>query len=81
MSHTESVTSRAPSGRMLAEVADLVIDNCGVPGDAILPYRQGAVGATSTVVGAMLLQALSVEVIAELERRGRPARTLTSVNA
>lgn len=81
LAHTESVTSRAPSGRVLADVADLVIDNCGVPGDAILPYRQGTVGATSTVVGAMLLQALSVEVIAELERRGRPAHTLTSLNA
>lgn len=79
--HTESVTSRAPSGRRLADVADLVIDNCGIPGDAILRYREGAVGATSTVIGSMLLQALSVEVVAELERRGRPAEILKSVNA
>ncbi|WP_020575101.1 sugar isomerase domain-containing protein [Actinopolymorpha alba] len=81
LAHSRSVTSRAPSGKRLFEVADLVIDNCGVPGDAVIEHSPHPVGATSTIVGAMLLQALSVEVIGELERRGRPASTLLSLNA
>ena len=81
LTHSRAVTSRAPSGQRLFEVADLVIDNCGVPGDAVLPHQPHPVGATSTVVGAMLLQALSAEVVGELESRGQPAETLLSLNA
>lgn len=78
--HSESVASRAPSGRRLFEVAHVVIDNCGVPGDAILPYDPHPIGPTSTVVGAMLVQALMVEVTIELRRRGVGAPTLLSLN-
>lgn len=81
LAHSNSVTSRAASGKRLFEVADVVIDNCGVPGDAILPRDPVAVGATSTVVGALLAQALSVGIIAEMERRAVPLATLLSLNA
>src|SRR5690606_9781270 len=36
MAHTTSVTSRHPSGKLLYEFADVVIDNCGPLGDAML---------------------------------------------
>ena len=34
--HSDSVTSRHKSGKKLIDIADLVIDNCGVVGDCIL---------------------------------------------
>ncbi|MGM7678654.1 sugar isomerase domain-containing protein [Microbacterium sp. A94] len=81
VNHSRSVTSRAPSGRKLFELAEVVIDNHGVPGDAVVPTPDGMVGATSTAVGALLLQALSVEVTFRLRELGHPAPTYVSLNA
>ncbi|MEU4390490.1 SIS domain-containing protein [Kribbella sp. NPDC023855] len=83
LAHSEAVESRAPGGQRLFEVADVVIDNCGVPGDALIevdgsPERTGA---TSTVVGALLAQALVVEVVTLLAERGHTPDVLRSLNA
>lgn len=83
LAHSETVESRAPGGRRLFEVADVVIDNCGVPGDALIevdgsPERTGS---TSTVVGALLAQALVVEVVTLLAERGHTPDVLRSLNA
>jgi len=81
LAHSQSVTSRAPGGKRLFEVADHVIDNCGVPGDAILAHEPYPVGATSTMVGAMLVQALVVEIVGQMRARGCTLPTLLSLNA
>lgn len=81
LAHSRSVSSRAPGGQRLFEVADHVIDNCGVPGDAILAHEPYPVGATSTMVGAMLVQALVVEIVGQMRARGRTLPTLLSLNA
>ncbi len=61
--HTKAVTPRNATGKRLFEVADLVLDNCGVLGDAILETaKDSMVGPTSTVVGAALLQAIICRV-------------------
>lgn len=65
MAHTQSVPSRVPSGKRLFEEADLVIDNCGVPGDAVLP-GDPPYGATSTVTGALIVQALVSEAVSRM---------------
>jgi len=80
LAHSGSVTSREPRGQRLFEVADIVIDNCGVPGDAILPHRPHPVGPTSTAVGALLLQAVMCEVADELARRGVDVDIYESLN-
>ncbi|WUJ74405.1 SIS domain-containing protein [Kribbella soli] len=82
MAHTTSTTSRAPGGQRLFETADVVIDNCGVPGDALIevPGSPELTGATSTMVGAMLVQALTVEVVARLAERGETPNVLRSQN-
>src|SRR4051794_4867422 len=36
LAHTTSTTTRAPGCPRLFETADVVIDNCGVPGDALI---------------------------------------------
>ncbi|WP_329005120.1 SIS domain-containing protein [Kribbella sp. NBC_00709] len=82
MAHSTSTSSRAPGGQRLFETADVVIDNCGVPGDALIdvdgsPERTGA---TSTMVGAMLVQALTVEIVTRLTARGETPNVLRSLN-
>lgn len=62
LAHSTSVASRAPGGKRLFEVADLVIDNCGVPGDAVLP-GDPPYGATSTAAGALIVQAIVAEAV------------------
>lgn len=53
---------KAPSGRRLFEVADIVIDTCTPVGDAVidLPRVAGPVGPTTTVAGAAIANAMKV---------------------
>lgn len=81
VAHGSSVTSRAPSGERLFEVADVVIDNGGIPGDALMAFEPHPIGPTSTAVGALLLQALMVQVAATLAEAGHEVPTLLSLNA
>lgn len=70
---TSVVYSRSVEGRggvpRLIEVADLVLDIGGVPGDASVELgpRLPAVGPTSSVIGAAVLHGLSVEVATRLQ--------------
>jgi uncharacterized phosphosugar-binding protein len=82
LSHAHSTLAREVAGPRLPEVADIVLDTHGVPGDAIQPIPGLAplVGPTSTVVGAALLQALVVEVVAALVQRGVDPEVLASSN-
>jgi uncharacterized phosphosugar-binding protein len=72
ISHSQSVTSRHPKGYKLMDIADLVIDNCGVPGDAIceIPGVEARVASTSTVVGAALMNSLVAKTAHILHSRG-----------
>jgi uncharacterized phosphosugar-binding protein len=78
----QSLPSRHPRGLRLTDVADLVIDNCGVVGDAAvtIPGVPVPVGATSTVVGAALLNAVVVECVRLLAERGVEPPVLRSAN-
>ena len=63
MQHTQAVTSRNSLNLRLFEVADLVLDNGGVLGDASYQAADGSmVGATSTAVGAAMLQSIVCRV-------------------
>jgi len=72
VAHSQSVESRHPKGYRLMDVADLVIDNCGIPGDAVVKLDQfdQRCGATSTVVGATLMNAAICEAVELLLQRG-----------
>src|SRR4051812_14824727 len=56
-------------GRRLADVCDFAIDNGGVPGDGIVavPGLDWKVGPTSTVIGALVWNALVVETTCRLQ--------------
>jgi uncharacterized phosphosugar-binding protein len=70
--YTTAVTSRHPSGKMMADFAHVVLDNKVDKGDAVLEHKGvpqrfcPASGVTSTA----LLQALMAASIEELVRRG-----------
>ncbi len=57
--HTNAGESRHQSGKRLCEIADTVLDNCGCVGDACIDVAgvEGKICATSTVAGAMILNA------------------------
>jgi uncharacterized phosphosugar-binding protein len=73
LEHSGSVSSRAPSGHRLLDVCDLVIDNCGVMGDAAVPVGNGSgmrVGPTSTLAGVFIANCVTGLAVEELLRRG-----------
>jgi uncharacterized phosphosugar-binding protein len=80
--YSRTLTSRHSSGLHLFEVADLVLDNLGQPGDAGLIFEESGIrsGATSTVVGAAVLNAVVVESIARLEEMGIQPPVFISAN-
>lgn len=70
-----------PGGKKLHEVADYVLDNFGLPGDAITPVTAGVMaGPTSTLIGATLLNLLMLEVIDWLKAGGHNLPILRSQN-
>lgn len=62
LAHTKSVSARTKTKQRLCEVADVVIDNCGQPGDACLEVTGVATKMcpTSSMANAFIVQALSV---------------------
>lgn len=72
VNYSSKVNSRHDSGKRLFEVADVILDNCGVYGDAILEVEglQCKIGPTSTVVGAALLNAVVVECVEIFLQKG-----------
>ncbi len=71
-----------PAGVKLADVADLVLDNQGVPGDALIPVGASGLktGPLSTIAGAFLLNAILTEATCRLEANGAPLPVYISAN-
>jgi uncharacterized phosphosugar-binding protein len=80
--HTVRVAPRHPSGRRLADIADVVLDNGAPYGDALLPLRSAApyVCAVSSVTNALLAQLLVAEVVRRIEAAGQVAPVYRSAN-
>lgn len=79
---SERSTSNHPSGKRLFEVADYVLDNGGIMGDAriALSHRSHKVGPTSTMSGAHLLNLLALEAVGFLEKESLPIPIYRSAN-
>lgn len=82
MDHSTHMTSRAASGKKLYELADIVIDNCGPYGDALLemPNGKGKACSISSLTGALIGQMLTAETIAILFEQGYEPPVLISAN-
>jgi len=64
LKHSQNVTSRHVSGKLLYEVADIVLDNCGCIGDASITFEEFSnIGSTSTCIGTLLLNSMICEAV------------------
>jgi uncharacterized phosphosugar-binding protein len=72
MEYTTSVPPRHKSGKKLYQIADVVLDNCGVLGDATVMVEglPAKVGPTSTIAGAFILTAVTNRVVRLLLESG-----------
>ena len=81
LAHSAGVDSRHPSGRKLADIADVVLDNGAPYGDATLPLPTGgAVGAISSITAALLAQQMAVEVVRRMLDAGEAPPVYLSAN-
>ena len=81
LAHTQQVASRHPSGKKLYELADIVIDNCGPFGDALLELPSGGKACSiSSLTGALIGQMLTAETIGNLIQHGKEPPIYLSAN-
>jgi uncharacterized phosphosugar-binding protein len=61
-----------PSGKKLTDIADIVLDNCGVPGDALVRLEGSGlrVGPLSTIAGAFIWDAVLTEAVWRIDAKG-----------
>lgn len=69
--YSSNSKSRHPSGLRLFEACDIVIDNCGIFGDAALKVEgvEQKTAPTSTITGASIVNAIISETVQEFVNR------------
>lgn len=82
LAYTAGVSSRHPSGKKLADLCDVLIDNCVPYGDAAVAVEGLAqkVGPLSTVTGCAIVNELVVSVVRNLKERGVEPPVFVSAN-
>ena len=82
MDFASKVSSLDPSGKMLYEVCDLVIDICGELGDASVSVEGllQKVAPTSTVAGAFIVNSLVIKICEKLIEKGTEPPIFRSAN-
>ena len=82
LAHSSAVQSRHVSKKKLMDLADLVLDNGGDFGDAATEIMglEPKVGATSTIMGAFIMQVLMMEVMGEYLKEGLEPPVFKSSN-
>ena len=82
LQHAQATTSRHRSGKLLYQLTDLVLDNCGEYGDASLAIadRNVRMGPTSTIAGVFIINAILGEAVEQLAGRGIEIDVYQSAN-
>jgi uncharacterized phosphosugar-binding protein len=83
LANREINKTKHSGGKSLHDIADIVIDNCAPPEDAVVQVQgmKGPVAATSTVTMVTITMALLAEVSTELAKLGKlPKRNFVSPN-
>jgi len=82
LAYSSGVTSTHPTGKRLFEVADLAIDNCGVPGDAAIEVKglDTPFGPTSGIGAAMVCWCICAQVVERLLALGHKPHLFKSAN-
>lgn len=81
--HSTKTSSRHASGKKLMDLADIVIDNCGVEGDsAFTPEGMKApICPTSTMANAFMVQAMVAACTEEMLKEGQEPPVFISLNS
>jgi uncharacterized phosphosugar-binding protein len=82
LAYTQGVSSRHPSGKKLADLCAVVIDNGAPYGDAAvaIPGFPQKVGPLSSLTGIAIVNALVAEVVARLAQAGLQPPVFMSAN-
>ncbi|MHB9023220.1 MAG: sugar isomerase domain-containing protein [Armatimonadota bacterium] len=82
LAYTQGVASRHPSGKKLADLCEIVIDNGAPYGDAAvaIPGFPQKVGPLSSVTGCAIVNAMVAEVVERLVQRGVEPPVFMSAN-
>lgn len=81
MEHTMRVEPKHPSGKRLADIADIVIDNLAPYGDTTLEIPGGiGAGAISSITAAYIAQLLTLGVARTIAERGDTPPMYISAN-
>ena len=81
LAHSRSVESRAPSGKRLFEVVDVVLDNGTPAGDAAVAFEQFSVAPLSTIAGCFIWHAVAAAAADLLVKDGLKPPVFMSGNA
>ena len=77
MQHTLAEDSRHPSGKKLYMFGDIVLDNCGPHGDALLPTESVAkISAVSSICNNLIAQSAAARTIEILSEHNFPLPVL-----
>jgi len=75
------VTPKHPSGKRLADVADVVIDNLAPYGDSTMELEGGiGIGAVSSITAAFIAQRITIGVAEAIRLRGKKPPVYLSAN-
>ena len=82
INHATSKSARSSAAEKIHQLADVVLDNSGVVGDASVRVADSpmSAGPTSTVIGGALLQSVVVGTVAECLKRGIEPEIFLSSN-
>ncbi|MBM7621209.1 putative phosphosugar-binding protein [Bacillus tianshenii] len=80
LAHSKMATSKHSSGKKLYELADVVIDNCTIPGDAMVKIDQleTPVGPGSTIGNTVIVNLIKCHVAKKLVENGKTPKVITS---
>lgn len=72
ITYSKSQPSRHPSGKLLLDYADIILDNCGVEGDICVKHPDMVQGLapTSTVAGAFILHSVMAQAVSIMKDAG-----------
>jgi uncharacterized phosphosugar-binding protein len=80
MAHSQLAKPKHRSGYKLYELADVTIDNCAVPGDAMVKinHLETPVGPGSTIGNTVIVNLIKCKVAEQLVKNGKPPKVITS---
>lgn len=81
LDHTMKVSPKHPSGKRLADVADVVLDNLAPYGDATVELSPGmSIGAVSSITAAYIAQLLTIGTATRIQTAGKVPPMYLSAN-